>query len=145
MTKSKKQNSKTSGKDNNRQCEKTTLSGFLPCFSKHQDRKFEINDFYNNKAFINKVQEFSHAIIVSPTTQILEQNIHPKGGIQIVDPLKNSDDRKLCQDLGWQDSKVYRVDYGKNSYRLLFGLDNQERRCYILALDALHKTRPGKY
>ena len=86
-----------------------------------------------------------HAIVASPNTQALNELIHAKGGIQPIDPMGNSDDRKLCQELGWQGSKVYRVDYGKNSYRLLFGLDNQSKRCFILALDTNHQTRPGKY
>ncbi len=124
---------------------KPALSGFLPCFSKHVDDKFLVTNFYGNDVFVGKVQEFLHAIVVSPTTQALAQAIHPKGGIQPIDPQGSADDRKLCQSLNWQGSKVYRVDYGKNSYRLLFGLDNVEKRCHVLALDVNHLTRPGKY
>jgi hypothetical protein len=144
MTKSKTQNSKQNGKKKDKP-KKSPLSGFLPCFSKHQDGKYTIDAFYDNHVFVNKMQEFAHAIIISPTTQILAQAIHAKGGIQPIDPIGNADDRKLCQSLGWQTSKVYRVDYRDNPYRLLFGLDNTEKRCYILALDTDHQTRPGKY
>lgn len=144
MSKSKPQNYKRNGKKNNQE-KKEPLSGFLPCFSKHSDNKYTLDNFYGNHVFVNKLQEFAKAIIIAPTTQVLSELIHPKGGIQPIDPMGNVDDRKLCQSLGWQNGKVYRVDYGDNPYRLLFGLDNQERRCYILALDTNHNTRPGKY
>jgi hypothetical protein len=118
--------------------------GFLPCFSKHKDSHYSIDDFYANDAFVNKVETFVKAIVTSPSTQALAQQIHAKGGIQPIDPMGNKDDRELCQRLGWLQSKVYRVDYGNNTMRLLFGLDNSERRCHILALDANHATRPQK-
>lgn len=118
--------------------------GFLPCFSRHKDNHYPIADFYSNSTFVNKVECFVQAIVTSPTIQVLKDKIHPKGGIQIIDPLKNKDDRILCQKLGWQEGKVYRVDYGDNAIRLLFGLDSNERRCHILALDADHSTRPQK-
>lgn len=143
MTRQKKQNSKQNGKTKE-VSKKPPLRGFLPCFSKHVDHKFTIDIFYGNHVFVNKVQEFMHAIVVSPSTQALNELIHAKGGIQAIDPIGNSDDKALCQSLGWQSSKVYRVDYGDNAYRLLFGLDNQEKRCYILALDTTHQTRPSK-
>lgn len=83
-------------------------------------------------------------IVIAKGIQDLKEKIHPKGGIQIVDPAKNRDDKLLCQKLGWQSSKLYRVDYGDNAFRLLFGFDPIGRRCYILALDTNHVTRPGK-
>jgi hypothetical protein len=138
------QNFKQNGKKKDKQ-KKPPLDGFLPCFSRHQDGKYAIDIFYGNNVFVSKLQEFAHAIIVSPTTQILAEKIHAKGGIQPIDPIGNVDDRKLCQSLGWQSSKVYRVDYGDNPYRLLFGLENVEKRCYVLALDTNHATRPGKH
>ena len=144
MTQSKRQNSKKNGSNKTRGQDKTQLSGFLPCFSKHVDNKFTIDLFYSNQVFVGKVREFMHAIVASPNTQSLNELIHAKGGIQPIDPMGNSDDKKLCQELGWQGSKVYRVDYGNNPYRLLFGLDNVEKRCYILALDTTHQTRRGK-
>lgn len=119
-------------------------SGFLPCFSRHIDKHYPITDFYANSTFVNKVECFVRAIVTSPSTQVLKDKIHPKGGIQPIDPFGSKDDRILCQKLGWQESKVYRVDYGDNTIRLLFGLDNAERRCHILALDANHDTRPQK-
>lgn len=120
------------------------VSGFLPCFSKHKDKQYSLDEFYTNPTFVSKVECFLQAILTSPSTQSLSEKIHAKGGIQPIDPLGNKDDRILCQTLGWQSSKVYRIDYGDNSFRLLFGLDNSERRCHILALDSKHKTRPQK-
>lgn len=144
MTKSKPQNYKKNGSRNKGMAKSPPLNGFLPCFSKHVDDKFALHAFYGNHVFVSKVQEFVRAILVSPNLQVLAQAIHAKGGIQIIDPVGNKDDRKLCQGLSWQTSKVYRVDYGDNPYRLLFGFDNDNRRCHILALDATHKTRPVK-
>lgn len=118
--------------------------GFLPCFSKHNDSSFPIESAYSNKTFITKLELFVQSIITSPNTQVLKEKIHCKGGIQPINPNGNSTDKKLCQQLGWQSSKVYRVDYGDNPCRLLFGLDNESKRCYILALDSNHDTRPGK-
>lgn len=145
MARLKKQFSKNNGSKKDKGDKKAPLSGFLPCFSKHVDEKFELEVFYGNHVFVSKVQEFMHAIVISPSTQALNQLIHAKGGIQPIDPIGNPDDKALCQSLGWQSSKVYRVDYGDNPYRLLFGLNNQEKRCYILALDTTHQTRKGKY
>lgn len=122
----------------------TGSNGFLPCFSRHRDGHYSVETFYANPAFVSKVESFLQAIITSPTTQILKDKIHPKGGIQPIDPFGNADDKALCQKLGWQESKVYRVDYGNNTYRLLFGLDNAQKRCHILALDTNHDTRPQK-
>ena len=144
MTQSKRQNSKKNGNKKGQKNKIPPLDGFLPCFSKHVDGKFTLETFYENKVFVGKVREFMQAILVSPSTQILNQHIHAKGGIQPIDPIGNAADRELCQSLGWQSSKVYRVDYGNNPYRLLFGLDNVEKRCYILALDTTHQTRKGK-
>lgn len=144
MTQSKRQNSKKNGNKKGQKNKNPPLDGFLPCFSKHVDGKFTLETFYGNKVFVGKVREFMQAILVSPSTQILNQYIHAKGGIQPIDPIGNAADRELCQSLGWQSSKVYRVDYGNNPYRLLFGLDNVEKRCYILALDTTHQTRRGK-
>jgi len=145
MSKLPKQNSKQTGKKNGQNDKSSQQIGFLPCFSKHVDSKFAVGDFYCNSVFVTKVQEFSHAIVTAPNIPALKDKIHPKGGIQIIDPAKNKTDRDLCESLGWQTSKVYRVDYGDNAYRLLFGLNNVDRRCYILALDTTHQTRKGKH
>lgn len=118
--------------------------GFLPCFSKHRDKVYSPNAFYSNKAFVGKLKKFLEAIVDSPDTYALNDAIHPKGGIQKIDPHGNSDDKKLCQQLRWVESEVYRVDYGNTSYRLLFSLDTVNRRCYILALDTNHQTRSGR-
>lgn len=118
--------------------------GFLPCFHLHQDSAFPLDNFYENTAFINKVEAFLSAILTSANLAELGNKISARGGIQVIDPHGNRPDRELCQRLGWQKGKVYRIDYGDNPYRLLFGLDSQARRCYILALDALHTTRPTK-
>lgn len=133
-----------SKKDHSKE-KKSQVDGFLPCFSKHVDHKFGVDAFYGNHVFVGKVQEFMHAIVASPNINMLGQAIHAKGGIQSIDPNGNADDRLLCQSLSWQSGKVYRVDYGKNAYRLLFGLDTANKRCYILALDTNHQTRKGKY
>lgn len=118
--------------------------GFLPCFSKHKDKEYHPDAFYSNKAFVGKLKKFLYEIVESPNIFELSKAIQSKGGIQHIDPNGNINDKKLCQKLGWVESKVYRVDYGNNPYRLLFSLDNSKRRCYILALDANHQTRSGK-
>jgi mRNA-degrading endonuclease RelE of RelBE toxin-antitoxin system len=118
--------------------------GYLPCFSKHKDKEFDPNAFYGNKAFVSKLKKFLYEIIESPNIRELNKAIQAKGGIQQIDPNGNKSDKELCQKLGWVESKVYRVDYGNIPYRLLFGLDNSTRRCYILALDANHQTRNRK-
>lgn len=143
MKKSLPQSFKRSGRGKRKE-KKLPVDGFLPCFSRHVDSKFDVDAFYGNHVFVTKVQEFMRAVLISPTTQALAAEIHAKGGIQPIDPMGNVDDRKLCLSLGWQSSKVYRVDYGDNAYRLLFGLDNVNKRCYILALDTFHATRPTK-
>lgn len=118
--------------------------GFLPCFSRHIDKSFPVEDFYANSVFVTKLQEFVAAIVDSPSIDILKGRIHPKGGIQQIDPSRNAKDRELCSRLNWTDGKIYRVDYGDNAYRLVFGLEVNKSRCYILALDSKHRTRGDK-
>lgn len=136
---------KKSGRHKGEKVEKPDNRGFLPCFSRHKDNRFPLVEFYANSVFITKLECFLSAVVTSPSTQILESKIHAKGGIQTIDPVGNKDDRELCQMLGWQSGKVYRVDYGDSAYKLLFGLDNEEQRCYVLALDTNHLTRPSKH
>ena len=118
--------------------------GYLPCFSRHKDKKYPIRSFYGNSTFVSKVAEFLRVIVDCKDIQVLKKRIAAKGGITPIDPKGNKSDRKLCKSLDWTDTKVYRIDYGKNSYRLCFGLDRNSRRCYILALDTDHQTRGEK-
>lgn len=116
--------------------------GYLPCFSRHNDKDYDLSDFYGNSAFVKKIEAFLVAILTSNNVRELGQSIG--GEVKAIDPRGNSSDKKLCRQLQWQHSKVYRVDYGKTPYRLCFGLDSESRRCYILALDSKHQTWGNK-
>lgn len=118
--------------------------GYLPCFSKHNDKKYHLKEFYENSSFVSKVAEFLKVIVDCEDVMSLKNKIAAKGGIASIDPRGNKSDRKLCESLEWTGSKVYRVDYGDTPYRLCFGLDREKKRCYILALDAKHQTRGNK-
>lgn len=108
------------------------------------DSQHSLSEFYANQVFVSKVSEFLQAILASSTLFELKDKIHPKSGIQHIDPRKNESDRSLCKSLGWMKGKIYRVDYGNTTIRLLFGLDSAEKRCHILALDANHRTLSGR-
>ena len=112
-------------------------SGYLPCFSSHQDKKFKLKDFFNNKTFRNKLKIFLSAIIESKNINELRQKTGQ--GIVVVDP-KKPGSRNLLKMVNWSGGKMYRVDYGDTKHRLVFGLENSRSRCYILALDSKHKT-----
>ena len=51
----------------------------------------------------------------------------------------NKKDREIIRLLNWDHNPhIYKLDFGNTAYRLYFGLDIAQRRCYILALDTDH-------
>jgi len=114
-------------------------TGYLPCFHNHDDKKYPIRNFYQNGAFVGKVEQFVSVIITCKDVTQLRERLG-RYEIQNFDPVGNEQDKQICRDHKWTDGKLYRLDYGDVAHRLIFGLDNKRRRCHILGLDSNHKT-----
>ena len=80
--------------------------GYLPCFNRHVDKIFPIDDFYNEYVFVGKLKVFLFAITDSSNIIILNEKVHAKGGIQRIDPMGNSDDKRLYKQLSWAEGLV---------------------------------------
>lgn len=117
-------------------------SGYLPCFSQHLDSRYPLDDFYRNKAFIAKVAHFLSVVVTAEGVHQLK-NLSAAKDIAKVKPDSLSG-KNIIQACRFAEGELYRADWGNCPYRLVFGLDTKDRRCYIFMLDAKHKTHSGK-
>ena len=117
----------------------SSAKGYLPCFSKHQDKKYPIKEFYANRTFVNKIVNFLQVIVTLDDVYKLREHMSIKNSPSKIDST-NKQDQKVINSLGWEGSHIYKLDFGNVPYRLYFGLDTEQSRCYILGLDAKHKT-----
>lgn len=115
------------------------VPGFLPCFSLHKDKKYPVDEFFRNAAFVGKIETFLSSVLTCGNIIEIREKL---GGQTVVafDPEGDELDKRLCRQLGWTDGLLYRVDYGKTSYRLIFSIDPANRRVHLIALDSKHNT-----
>jgi len=111
--------------------------GFLPCFSRYKHSYFPIVNIYQKASYVTKVKTLISALIDSPSILSLKQNGIGKD-IQTIRP--TSAESKRLISLFEFDYDIYRIDYGDNPFRIIFGLSNIKREAYILAIDTTHST-----
>ena len=111
--------------------------GYLPCFSKHKDKLYPIEEFYANRTFVNKIANFLQVIVTLDDVYKLREHMSIKNSPSKIDST-NKQDREVIGRLGWGGNHIYKLDFGNVKYRLYFGLE--QGRCYILGLDTNHKT-----
>ena len=116
--------------------------GYLPCFSRHLDSKYPLDNFYRNKVFLEKVQKFMSLIKVSIDLKELKN----QGACKKVTKITPGDaeSQQIIKFCNFDEGELYRAGWGNCPYRLIFGLDTKNRRCHIFMLDALHSTYSGK-
>ena len=52
-------------------------------------------------------------------------------------------DKPFLTKCAFAEGKVYYAAYGKNPYRIIFGIDTNQRIAYFFALDSHHSVRKG--
>jgi hypothetical protein len=116
--------------------------GFLPCFSKYLFGKYPIEKVYENKTFINKLQVFLSALLVTANPHQLQTNgaCHK---IMLLSPT-DKESRRIISMCDSPKSKIYKAGFGDNKMRIIFGINYGERLCYVFALDTDHETFSGK-
>lgn len=60
-----------------------------------------------------------------------------------ITPDQGNESRRIIKICNFEQD-LYRADWGNCPYRMVFGLDNTNKRCYVLILDANHDTYSGK-
>lgn len=112
--------------------------GFLPCFSRYNHKAYPITGCYSRSSYIDKVKVLVSAFLSSPSPLSLKENIGQE--IQTLRPT-DSESRKIINMCDSTDcSGVYRIDYGNNPFRIVFGLSNANRNAYIFLIDVNHNT-----
>lgn len=118
------------------------VDGYLPCFSRHKDDTCSIRDFYGNKVFVDKVARFLQAITTTTNTaDLINSNVCKK--VDKITP-DSQESKRIIQLCRFEEGHLWRAKWGNCPYRLVFGLDQPNKRCYIFMLDNNHETYSGK-
>ncbi|MBR3204519.1 hypothetical protein IKF81_02450 [Candidatus Saccharibacteria bacterium] len=121
--------------------EKSTTSatrGFLPDFSRYLFKEYPIIIAYQNKDLINKLKKLVSELL---TTQNPAQDLQNNGLCKKLELMKPTTDKKFLSKCAFPEGNVYYAAFGKNSYRIVFGIDTNQRIAYFFALDNSHSIR----
>ncbi len=116
--------------------------GFLPCFSRYNHKEYPIKGCYSRQAYIEKVKVLVSAFLSSTDPFSLKKAIGQE--IQVLRPV-NSESKKIIKMCNSSDCGIYRIDYGNNPFRIVFGLSNTSRNAYIFLIDVTHNTFNNGY
>jgi hypothetical protein len=116
--------------------------GYLPCFSRYLEKEFPLDAVFDDHTIVDKLKIFLKEIV---TTNVMN-DLKVAGVSGDIQPIrKNSkEENRLSSICGFSEGQLYRLDYGNNKNRILFGIDTQTRYCYIFAVDVTHQTFSGK-
>lgn len=115
--------------------------GFLPCFSKYCHREYPVDNLYLQQQYVEKVKQLLSCLLDSESTVDLKNNGIGKE-IQPIRP--DSLESKRIINLCSSPKNLFRIDYGKNTFRIVFSLSNDERMAFIYGFDTTHSTYSGK-
>ncbi|MBU0578839.1 hypothetical protein KKE34_03495 [Patescibacteria group bacterium] len=110
--------------------------GFLPCFSKYRHQDFPIDNLYTKNGHISKLKHLLSCLIDSKSPLEIKQSLGRE--IQVIRPT-DKESKRLISLFGLT-CQLYRIDYGNTPFRILFGLSNQNREAYVVAIDTNHST-----
>jgi len=116
--------------------------GFTPCFSRYHHSDYPLEEAYNNRTFIEHASKLVSAMLT--TVNICD--VRDRGGcheIKRVTP-DSYETKALLKEFGELNLPLYRLKYGDNKMRIVLGIKDSSRECFLLALDAGHKTLNGK-
>lgn len=114
--------------------------GFLPCFSVYREDKFPIEKLYEKNQYVDKAKLLISSLIDSKSPFDLKTKIGQE--IKAIRP--ESKEEKYLISLFSSPHELYRIDYGNNPFRVVFGLSHQRRMAFIYAFDTNHFTLSGK-
>ena len=115
--------------------------GFLPCFSQYLSKDFPIEKLYDQSQFIEKTKQLlSNLIDCESPLDLKNRGIGKE--IQTIRP-DSSESIRIINMCSFP-KNLYRIDYGNNPFRIVFGLSNTDRLAYIFAFDTTHSTYSGK-
>lgn len=112
--------------------------GFLPDFSKYLFKDFPIENTYNSKPLIDKLQRLISALL---TTINPAQDLQNNGLCKKIELMRPSTDKKFISKANFVEGNIYYAAYGNNPYRIIFRIDSSSRIAYFLALDTKHQIR----
>lgn len=112
--------------------------GFMPCFSRYKYSHFPIEKVYEKASYINKVKNLLSCFVDLENPMFLRNNCGVGKEIQIIRP----DDRESIRIISLFSIpyQIYRIDYGKTKFRILFAINSEKRLSYILGFDTDHST-----
>jgi len=116
---------------------KMAKRGFLPCFSNYKYSHFPVEKLYLDDTHVIKVKNLISALIDSES--LLE--LKSKGVGADIQPVRpNSKEGKRLVNLFGYEKNLFRVDYGKSAFKIIFGLSNDDRMAFFFAFDIDHST-----
>lgn len=117
-----------------------TTRGFLPDFSKYLFKDFPIETAY---ACNPAIQKLKHLVSELLTTKNPAQDLQNNGLCKKLEKMTPQQDRKFIQKCGFVDGQLYYAAYGRNPYRIILGIDTNQRIAYFFAIDTTHSVRKG--
>ncbi|MBQ7040485.1 hypothetical protein IJN73_00225 [Candidatus Saccharibacteria bacterium] len=125
-------------KQPNQKSKTSAVRGFLPDFSKYLFKDYPIDDAYQNKDLITKLKNLVSELLI---TQNPAQDLQNNGLCKKLELMKPGIDKKFMDKCDFPEGKIYYAAYGKNAYRIVFGIDTNQRIAYFFALDNCHSVR----
>lgn len=115
--------------------------GFLPCFSQYLFDDFPSERLYQYPQFVEKVKNLLSNLVDSKGPFDLKNKGIGKE-IQTIRP-NDSESKWIINKCSFPHN-LYRIDYGNNPFRIIFGLSNENRIAFIFAFDTDHSTYSKK-
>lgn len=111
--------------------------GYLPCFSDYKHSHYPIEKLYQDDTHVNKVKTLFSALIDSKSMLDLKS----KGVGADIQPIRptSKEGKRLIKQFSCPNN-LFRIDYGKNTFRIILGLSNEERLALFYAFDTEHST-----
>ena len=116
----------------------SAVRGFLPDFSRYLFKDYPIDDAYQNKDLITKLKNLVSELL---TTQNPAQDLQNNGLCRKLELMRPSTDKKFLNKCAFPEGNIYYAAYGNNPYRIVFGIDTNQRIAYFFALDTCHSIR----
>jgi len=118
--------------------------GFLPCFSHYLNREYPLEDVYSQNSYVTKAKNLLSALFDIENPYNLTRDCGVGKEIQPIRP-DSAEGKRLVSQCCFPFGNLYRIDYGDNPFRIIFGTTNSDRRAYIFGFDTKHKSFSDKH
>jgi len=87
--------------------------------------------------YVRRVKEFVSEIIECRSPQEVKQKI----GAHEIKPIRpnSGEDKKVIRTVSDSTTTLYKIDYGRNTFRLYFGFSSVDNFAYIYIIDTKHR------